>query len=568
MGWRRNGVAPLGLRLLAVALLGRVCDGDGQRCNASLFAVHWTHVPKAGGTAMASLARRVACKQNPAIASWVPPGAEAAVHLNPCCVPRLCVSEISCYASSSTCPFVTGIGRHTSSMANLVDMPCCAREWFSKTRTSFFRSAMRPPMSDAQMRKLRYERIDGKWTQVDDRGRPTRATGTGGALSRMRSYEAWPMESRVAFFARTAVPLDLIEKRIRDVGIYGDDPGAQRRLIALARRETVEKDMTEKGPENTALCHRASHAIWADAVGEQLHDWAGEPEEPMRLDVARKHRPCCERREPGDSSMTLLRHPFTRAASAYFYRGHNPNNDLYSLRPGLWVTGDEMHSQPKGERRHWTFREFAEAEEYRDIATKMFGDPSGCAKARKCKGRSNCVVLTACHGYRNSSTYLGEAHVDAAFNALRRHAFFGLLEAYNSSVRLALGKFDVAPASRDRDFMPSRSSGSLKQQCSGAAALRIDADVCRGYFALNANDFALYERVHREFCRRLDAAGLSDHPNVQSEVKRAKFCGDVDFSDVDQVCGALETPEVRAKLEGLRETCGKNKVRRLWAWGF
>ena len=116
--------------------------------------------------------------------------------------------------------------------------------------------------------------------------------------------------------------------------------------------------------------------------------------------------------------------------------------------------------------------------------------------------------------------------------------------------------------------MPSRSSGSLKQQCSGAAALRIDADVCRGYFALNANDFALYERVHREFCRRLDAAGLSDHPNVQSEVKWAKFCGDVDFSDVDQVCGALETPEVRAKLEGLRETCGKNKVRRLWAWGF
>ena len=51
MGWRRGGAAPLGLRLLAVALLGRVCDGDGQRCNASLFAVHWTHVPKAGGTA-------------------------------------------------------------------------------------------------------------------------------------------------------------------------------------------------------------------------------------------------------------------------------------------------------------------------------------------------------------------------------------------------------------------------------------------------------------------------------------------------------------------------------------
>ena len=559
--------AAAALAWIAIAAIPRTADARSN-CSASLFAVHWTHVPKAGGTAMASLARRVACKKNPALATWVPPGGADPVHLNPCCVPRLCLSEFSCDASSSTCPFVTGIGRHTSSMANLVDMPCCAREWFAKTRTSFFRSALRPPMSDEEMRRRSYARVNGKWARVDRYGNATAASGNAGALSRMRSYDVWPLESRVAFFARVAVPLDMIEKRIRDVGVRGDDREAQRRLIMLARRESVEKDMTEKSPEHTGFCHRASHAIWAGAVAEQVHDWADAPD-GMDLATAARERPCCGLRQPGDSSMTLLRNPFTRAASAYFYRGHSPNHDIYGLRPGLWATSSERF-EGRGTKKfkHYSFREFAEAEEYRDIATKMFGDPTGCDKARRCRGRSNCVVLTACHGYRNASSYLGPVHVDAAFRALRRHAFFGLLEAYNSSVRLALREFDVAPASKDRDFMASRSSGSLKQQCSGAKALRVNATVCRGYFDLNRNDFALYERVHREFCGRLDANDLMGHPNVREELGRARLCGDVDFSDVEDVCGPLEAPDVVAKLDALRDKCGRLKVERAWTWGF
>ncbi|KAH8056754.1 acid phosphatase [Aureococcus anophagefferens] len=97
-------------------------------------------------------------------------------------------------------------------MANLVDMPCCAREWFAKTRTSFFRSALRPPMSDEEMRRRSYARVNGKWAQVDRYGNATAASGNAGALSRMRSYDVWPLESRVAFFARVAVPLDMIER--------------------------------------------------------------------------------------------------------------------------------------------------------------------------------------------------------------------------------------------------------------------------------------------------------------------------------------------------------------------
>ena len=135
-------------------------------------------------------------------------------------------------------------------------------------------------------------------------------------------------------------------------------------------------------------------------------------------------------------------------------------------------------------------------------------------------------------------------------------------------MRLALREFDVAPASKDRDFMASRSSGSLKQQCSGAKALRVNAAVCRGYFDLNRNDFALYERVHREFCGRLDANDLMGHPNVREELGRARLCGDVDFSDVEDVCGPLEAPDVVAKLDALRDKCGRLKVERAWTWGF
>ena len=284
--------------------------------------------------------------------------------------------------------------------------------------------------------------------------------------------------------------------------------------------------------------------------------------------------------------MTLVRHPFTRAASAYFYRGHSPNNDLYNLRPGVFTGSSERFERRSAPARHWSFREMSEAEEYRDVATKMFGDPNGCDKARKCRGRSNCVVLTACHVYHNASSYLGAAHVDAAFNALERHAFFGLLEAYNASARLALDAFGVAPGRArpasgraiapgkrsppraGHDFAPSRGSASLKQSCSGATALRLDAAACRGFFALNRNDFALYERVQRLFCARLDAAGLATRPDVAAELDRAGLCGATDFSDADAVCGALEAPAVRETLDRLRAKCGPHKVKRSWNWGF
>ena len=49
---------------------------EGQDvCADDVFIVHWTHVPKAGGTAFAGMAKKISCARNPAIASS-----------NPCCV--------------------------------------------------------------------------------------------------------------------------------------------------------------------------------------------------------------------------------------------------------------------------------------------------------------------------------------------------------------------------------------------------------------------------------------------------------------------------------------------------
>ena len=98
----------------------------GNVCADDVFIVHWTHVPKAGGTAFAGMAKKISCARNPAIASS-----------NPCCVRDVCVAEGSCHSTASTCPLVQGIGKHTSNMGRLALVPCCGREWYLSTVISF-----------------------------------------------------------------------------------------------------------------------------------------------------------------------------------------------------------------------------------------------------------------------------------------------------------------------------------------------------------------------------------------------------------------------------------------------
>jgi len=72
-------------------------------------------------------------------------------------------------------------------------------------------------------------------------------------------------------------------------------------------------------------------------------------------------------------------------------------------------------------------------------------------------------------------------------------------------------------------------------------------------FALNRLDFALYEKLHRDFCSRLDQAGIRTEPQVQVDLERSRFCGDFKFDNVEDVCGRLDHPDVIAKLKGLRQ---------------
>ena len=62
-----------------------------DQCGDALFVAHWTHVPKAGGTALAGLARRIACAKNPQIR-----------HLNPCCIQDFCADHRTCEATATT----------------------------------------------------------------------------------------------------------------------------------------------------------------------------------------------------------------------------------------------------------------------------------------------------------------------------------------------------------------------------------------------------------------------------------------------------------------------------------
>ena len=59
----------------------------------------------------------------------------------------------------------------------------------------------------------------------------------------------------------------------------------------------------------------------------------------------------------------------SRILSAWFYRGHNPNNDFFHVRPyfkDIW----------EGRRPKVTFEEYIEMPEYQNIQTRMLGADS------------------------------------------------------------------------------------------------------------------------------------------------------------------------------------------------
>lgn len=59
----------------------------------------------------------------------------------------------------------------------------------------------------------------------------------------------------------------------------------------------------------------------------------------------------------------------SRLLSAWFYRGHNPNNDFFQVRP-------EFKEIRDGKRPKITFAQYLEMHEYQNILTRMLGADS------------------------------------------------------------------------------------------------------------------------------------------------------------------------------------------------
>ena len=118
------------MRLLATCvgvLLARIAHGLSAVDDSNdLKILHWVHVPKAGGTAITSLLKKVVCQINPSIRET-----------NPCCRKQLCLHSNACHAAVGGCPLVTAIGRHATNMAVATSVPCCSSDLAMGITASF-----------------------------------------------------------------------------------------------------------------------------------------------------------------------------------------------------------------------------------------------------------------------------------------------------------------------------------------------------------------------------------------------------------------------------------------------
>ncbi len=455
--------------------------------------------------------------------------------------------------------------------------------------------------------KVKKERLTGKAAAPMGALAATAGMGKGTQLAlRAKGYASWPVAKRVEFFVRGPRPTVPSTPRVAGVAVarrrIDGAGGARHREASSSRRpfpqaktgvnwaelkkRLIEKHFVETDDESTGLLKELREVYDRVALpknmtygGSQKHRFPrpGEPSLQARYcakssrdlveGIDRPHE-CCHKRGVGASSATMIRQPFVRGVSAYFYRGHNPNYDAYKLRPGLWVHPNDRKFYPSliGQKTY-TFREYIGMPEYQNVITKMFGDSAECPQVQHCRRKpgsdisATCDMVTGCHGYRNT-TYLDESHVDRAVEALKAHAFVGLLEAYNASVLLAAAEFGVTDLEED-DFAQSRPSAALQADCSPSRVLRADADACRAAFSAYALDNVVYERAHRLFCDRLDVKGLLERDDVRKELTKRKLCGEVDYSNAEHVCGPLETPAAYEKLKTLRAACVPGGLGRL-----
>lgn len=452
------------------------------------FIVHWTHVPKAGGTSFADMSKAIACAMNPHLSE-----------INPCCHRNLCLApNLSCHASASSCPLVTGIGRHSSNMDRMLGVPCCGSGWsMVSSLTGFMAYAIKG---------------ENNWREAQ--------------------YKLWPLEVRVQFLSQMGARTERIIQRLKAM-----KPALEPERLSLL---TDIAETAQKPFKSTRLLN--DHMVSCS----------------KRMAQGR----CClpTGTSVGSNSLTMLRHPFIRSISGYFYRGHNPNFDVFQLRPGLWFRPTDAKPKLNPHPSRWTYEEFHKAPEYQNVMTKMFGGSKNCDQLTKChsvaggiRNRGGACLLTgACHGYRNG-TFLGEQHLAQAKQALEKHRFVGLVEAYNSSILLLGTVFKLNIS--NSDYAQKRKSSSDPCKETKSKAIETSKSSCLKSMAVNNFDARLYEHAHRIFCRRLNEANLMHHPVVVKDLGRSNLCGSIDFSDPDRYCSFVASDWKSERATSIAQSC-------------
>ena len=167
-------------------------------------------------------------------------------------------------------------------------------------------------------------------------------------------------------------------------------------------------------------------------------------------------------------SITILREPMSRLLSAWFYRGHSPNQDFFQVRPWFKEIKD-------GKRPRVTFDEYLDMPEYNNIQTRMLGANS--------------------FPYKNVT--ISKDLYDTAVNALDNMYFIGLQEVYDLSVKIMLrelnykGKLEIL---KERDQAANRKIRREKE------AIRNNSTMVTKINAVNSWDRKLYLEAVSRFC--------------------------------------------------------------------
>ena len=182
-------------------------------------------------------------------------------------------------------------------------------------------------------------------------------------------------------------------------------------------------------------------------------------------------------------SITIMREPTSRLVSAYFYRGHSPNNDFFQVRPYFKDVRDGK--LPKVE-----FPEYIEMPEYQNIQTRMLGGDS--------------------FPYRNIT--ITKQLFEAAVEALEEIFFIGIQEAYEISVKVLLREMNMShidiPIEKERDM-------NTKTLIEQKNKIKKDDKLMARVRAINAEDIALYQIGVQKFC-----ITTKQYPDLLSQLKQ------------------------------------------------